>query len=166
MAGVVTPRWVGAVWRLLVVAVVAYGVWLTLHDMPSVSTTPTPVDLRDHEGGAHNGHTIARHVGKSDAWLLARLTSQEHIPAASTFPDLATANRIANAVLAVTDVAGWLASGQRQTLNARRCFDQPVGRGIRRGEDSPRPLSCAVVRMQRTGKATFVIFTAYPEDGA
>ena len=46
-----------------------------------------PANLRGHESPT-TGHTIKKHVGKSDAYLKGR-----GIPEASTFPDLATASR-------------------------------------------------------------------------
>jgi len=52
--------------------------------------------------GAHEnagGHTIAEHVGKTDAELAARLAREPHIPAASTFTNRAVAeNAIAQAL--------------------------------------------------------------------
>ena len=45
--------------------------------------------LAAHE--AAGGHTIARHVGKTDAQLAARLAAEPHISKASTFIDRATA---------------------------------------------------------------------------
>jgi len=47
---------------------------------------PRGLDLDGHEG-PRLGHTIERHVGKSDAYLLARLTNAK-IPVASTWATL------------------------------------------------------------------------------
>ena len=47
-------------------------------------------NLSDDE--ARGGHTLARHVGKSDGELRARL-ERERIAAASTYTDLGTARR-------------------------------------------------------------------------
>ncbi|MFC8919970.1 RNase A-like domain-containing protein [Streptomyces sp. NPDC057116] len=51
-----------------------------------------PVDLANQEG-VHNSHVIDKHVGQSDAQLLNRLRDQPGIAAASTFPDLAVAQK-------------------------------------------------------------------------
>lgn len=51
-----------------------------------------PVDLANQEG-VHNSHVIDKHVGQSDEQLLNRLRDQPTITAASTFPDLAIAQK-------------------------------------------------------------------------
>ncbi|MDT7545210.1 MAG: hypothetical protein QOE99_1320, partial [Actinomycetota bacterium] len=53
------------------------------------------VVLRNEE--ARGGHAIERHVGKTDAYLRSR--NAEGVERASTFPDLATAQRLVNQVL-------------------------------------------------------------------
>jgi len=54
----------------------------------------TDVDLTEHE--TWGGHTIERHVAKSADFIQSRVIGQE-LDAASTFPDLATANTVATA---------------------------------------------------------------------
>src|SRR5438046_1061920 len=49
---------------------------------------------------AMGGHTLARHVGKSDAELADRLKRERQISAASTYTDRATAERSVGAALA------------------------------------------------------------------
>ncbi|MEU0398738.1 RNase A-like domain-containing protein [Streptomyces sp. NPDC006197] len=50
------------------------------------------VDLANQEG-VHGSHVIDKHVGQSEAQLLSRLRDQPGITAASTFPDLAIAQK-------------------------------------------------------------------------
>ncbi|MHB9857991.1 RNase A-like domain-containing protein [Streptomyces sp. YIM S03343] len=50
------------------------------------------VDLANQEG-VHGSHVIDKHVGQTDAQLLNRLRDQPGITAASTFTDLATAQK-------------------------------------------------------------------------
>ncbi|WP_254075844.1 RNase A-like domain-containing protein [Streptomyces sp. P3] len=50
------------------------------------------VDLANQEG-VHGSHVIDKHVGQSDAQLVNRLRDQPGITAASTFTDLATAQK-------------------------------------------------------------------------
>ena len=59
--------------------------------MASASALPAPLDLRAEE--AAGGHTIQRHVEKSEAALRERLAREASIPVASSFKDLATAER-------------------------------------------------------------------------
>src|SRR5689334_10011971 len=53
--------------------------------------TPTH-DLSADE--ADGGHTLQRHVGKSDAELIERLKREPQISSASTYTDRATAERV------------------------------------------------------------------------
>src|SRR6188474_1439472 len=59
------------------------------------------------------GHTLARHVGKSDAELADRLARERQISAASTYTDRATAERSVGAALA--DGGGKLTSWTRRS---------------------------------------------------
>lgn len=51
-----------------------------------------PIDLANQEG-IHNSHVIDKHIGQTDDQLLQRLRDQPSIKAASTFTDLATAQK-------------------------------------------------------------------------
>ncbi|WP_217234556.1 RNase A-like domain-containing protein [Streptomyces sp. AC555_RSS877] len=59
------------------------------------------------------GHTIDKHVGKTDAQLLQRLRDQSGIPAASSFTDLASAQKYTQACIRQNTGAinAWLATG-------------------------------------------------------
>ncbi|MEU3553306.1 RNase A-like domain-containing protein [Streptomyces fragilis] len=52
-----------------------------------------PIDLANQEG-IHNSHVIDKHVGKTDEQLAQRLRDQPGINAASTFTDLASAQKL------------------------------------------------------------------------
>lgn len=66
------------------------------------------VDLRDHE--RLGGHTIARHVGKSDAQLRRRLRRDRHLKYASSFSSLGAANSNVSRCLAQAEprINAWL----------------------------------------------------------
>src|SRR5262245_62492121 len=49
---------------------------------------------------AMGGHTLARHVGKSDDELATRLRNEPQISSASTYTDRVTAERVVGAALA------------------------------------------------------------------
>src|SRR5262245_32915992 len=59
---------------------------------------PSNRDLSADE--AMGGHTLARHVGKTDAELVERLRREPQISTASTYTDRATAERVVGAALA------------------------------------------------------------------
>src|SRR5258708_10546041 len=80
---------------------------------PAMSTTiagPGHISLVQHE--TVGGHTIAKHLGKSDAFLFARLQNEPSIPSASTFLDLPTAEKAVNDAIQanLTGLTAWLGS--------------------------------------------------------
>lgn len=123
------------------------------------------VDLeRDEQRG---GHTIARHVGRTDAQLRARL-AREGIAAASTYPDLETAERIVAQALAENErrVGRWIdRRGPRSNLaiRYRARAGLPTGRMLRRGDDAPQDVTGAVVVLRWRDDA-FYVLTSYPEE--
>jgi len=68
---------------------------------------PIQVILTDHE--AKGGHTIARHVAKSEAYLIERLKKSEKLNNVSSFTKLEMAQASVNAVLNLQrqEVADW-----------------------------------------------------------
>ena len=66
------------------------------------------VDLTQEEGGPHGGHTIERHVGKSEAYLRKRLSdanTADYIRGwgerrAGSFSTIESANKLVNATIA------------------------------------------------------------------
>lgn len=84
------------------------------------------VDLAEHQ--ALGGHVL-KHVGRSDAQLAQRLVDEPTIPAASSFVDEATANRVVTTLLdgRADDIAEWL-EGPRRQLSLSATLGGPVGR--------------------------------------
>src|SRR5205823_7736365 len=77
----------------------------------------TPRDLAADE--AMGGHTLARHVGRTDAQLAERLRRERTISAASTYTDRSTAERAVGAALAASarQLSAWeRRSGRRPNL--------------------------------------------------
>lgn len=117
------------------------------------------------------GHTLSKHVGRSDAQLLQRLRDEPGISAASTYTDRTAAER---------SVDGALQAGGRklETWRARRGTrpnltlyytsraDDPIGRSIERGSHVAVPCHRAivVVRWDDRRNREFVL-TSYPEAG-
>ena len=134
---------------------------------PAASTAQAawPVDLeRDEQRG---GHTIARHVGRTDAQLAARL-KRESISAASTYIDLENAERVVAAALAANEreVRRWVdRRGPRSNLAVRYRAREglPTGRLLRRGQKASVEVPGAVVVLRWRGE-DFYVLTSYPED--
>ncbi len=91
--------------------------------------------LAAHE--AAGGHTLAKHVGKSEAFLRNRLATEPHLKAASTFYDRQTAeNAIAGALSAhQRTLTAWL-GGQRYELVLKTQLLAPVGTLITRASST------------------------------
>src|SRR5262249_53859495 len=100
------------------------------------SPRPTARDLSIDE--SMGGHTLARHVGKTDADLSDRLRRERQISSASTYSDRETAERAVGDALATADerLAVWLARrGRRPNLVLQYVDPQrrPLGRSLSRG---------------------------------
>lgn len=117
---------------------------------------------------AQGGHTLARHVGLSDADLRARLAA-EGISAASTFVDRETAERVVGRALETsrTRIQRWSRrNGRRANLvvHFRGDPSEPIGRSLRRGMRRARTCWAARIVLrwdERLGR--FFVLTAYPE---
>jgi len=131
----------------------------------SVAETASSSWLSHHEGSYPLGHTIARHVPKDDAFLVARLAAGG-VKAASSFTDAATAEwAIGTAIKeARPSIRAWLGSGARVgnlVLNFKS--NVVVGRGIAFGESAVSNRTNARIVLRALGGGRYVILTAFPE---
>lgn len=130
------------------------------------TTRPAQHDLVANEGRPPLGHTIDRHVGRTDAQLRARLEREQRISAASTFPDLATAQCVIDRTLALAEsrrrIDRWLADDER-TLVLRWRGRETVGRIMGR-DGTVREAREATVVLRKVDGRPWVILTAYPDD--
>ncbi|MBK9610080.1 RNase A-like domain-containing protein [Candidatus Amarobacter glycogenicus] len=136
----------------------------TAQPTPSAATTAKSRDLSIDE--ARGGHTLARHVGKSDAELLARLKAEPDISAASTYTDRATAERVVAQVITKkrAEIEKWEArDGSRTNLALRLALGVVIGRSIEQGETRAVEVRDAVVVLRWTGTGWYVL-TSYPEE--
>jgi filamentous hemagglutinin len=122
--------------------------------------------LAAHE--AAGGHTIARHVGQTDAQLAARLVSDPHIAAASTFVNIAGAElAIAEALDAnAGNITAWIRGTSNQPLVLTHVLPNMTGGTILvRGAASPAPSSAlrVVLKHDPSMPCQYRIQTAYPE---
>jgi len=136
---------------------------------PPASRAPaadnTGYDLARDE--ARGGHTLARHVGRTDAQLRDRL-QREQISAASTYTDRATAERVVARTLARqrSRVDQWLArKGSRPNLalDYRGDGREAIGRSLTRRSSQTIPCTDAVVVLRWDGSRGFIVLTTYPE---
>ena len=117
-----------------------------------------------------DGHTIRRHVGKTDEQLLQRLMDDPDILASSTYPDLETAQRAVGAVLTRNsqNVNDWMVNSPRSRLVLSESLDHDIGRVVLRGETVPRSSNKAFVLLVKDSLAPegYRVHTSYPMPNA
>ena len=140
---------------------------------PQRAATPPPAHValrsdtrRDLERDeARGGHTLERHIGKSDAELRQRLDS-ESISTDSTYNDRATAEMAVSAAIREGSgrIGAWLRRpGGHSNLVLDYDGDSPVGRSMRRGDEQSFPCSHAVVILKFVEPSDYYVLTSYPE---
>ncbi len=117
---------------------------------------------RDEERG---GHTLKKHVGRTDEQLQERL-GRERISAASTWTDRETAETTVAEVLHAEQprIDGWVRRGYpRSNLALHYDTGRSIGRSLRRGEEQTVNCTSAVIVLRADGPDSFYVLTTYPE---
>jgi hypothetical protein len=119
---------------------------------------------RDEERG---GHTLKKHVSRSDAELRERLDRERNISAASTWTNREVAEETVGAALQRdrNRIEQWESRGERRA-NLALHFDagREIGRSLRHGESASSPCTQAVIVLKADGPNGFYVLTTYPED--
>lgn len=118
---------------------------------------------RDEQRG---GHTLARHVARTDDELRERLAHERNISAASTWTDRATAEAVVAEALAAEHnrVATWMQQGYpRINLALHFSAGRVIGRSLRRSDLHTVDCTSAVVVLRADGPEGFYVLTTYPE---
>lgn len=140
------------------------------------TSTPAPASTSRHDLSRHDlsqdeadgGHTLRKHVGRTDDELRQRLRRERDISAASTWNDRDSAELAIGAAIAQQSekINRWLA---RENGHPNLVLDydgdpaHPFGRTLRRGEDQVQPCSQALIVLKWTGSGSYYVLTAYPE---
>ena len=117
---------------------------------------------------AAGGHTLRKHVGRTDEELEARLRRERNISAASTYTDRATAEMAVGIALQQghEKIGRWLertGGHPNLVLDYEGEAARPIGRTLRRGESVAQPCSHAVVVLRWAGGGEYYVLTTYPE---
>lgn len=138
--------------------------------LPRVSPPAANLQLYDLDRDERlGGHTLARHVGRTDQQLLERLRREPNISAASTWTDVLTARRIVGLTVAQSRrrIDEWAARrGGRPNLvlNYQMRDGPPIGRSMFRGERVSRPCERALVVLRWLERERqWIVLTSYPE---
>lgn len=116
---------------------------------------------------AMGGHTLQRHVGRSDADLIERLHREPQISSASTYTDRETAESVIAAALQSDNraFAAWRErTGRRPNFVLRYRADHVIGRSMARGRSSSAPCDRVVIVLRwDNGRQRYYVLTSYPE---
>lgn len=131
---------------------------------PGQTSSARSYNLTTDEG--RGGHTLKRHVNKSDEDLRSRLAMERNITAASTYTDKATAEAVVGNVTGENHsrIEQWL---QRRGGHPNLVLDYegqpPIGRTMRRSQAKSLPCSHAIVVLKWLSGNDFFVLTSYPE---
>jgi len=116
---------------------------------------------------ARGGHTLKRHVGRTDEQLHDRLQHEKSISAASTYTDRETAERVVGMAIQNSrdKLQRWMARGGRRP-NLVLDYTEPndaIGRVMNRGALGSVPCDHAIVILKADGEGDYYVLTSYPE---
>jgi hypothetical protein len=148
--------------------------------VPAPLTTPEiiPVPGTGHQSAATHdlsndesmgGHTLARHVGKTDAELSDRLRREPQISSASTYTDQASAEHAVGTAIASAGgkMKTWLNRRGRRpnlVLHYSDRSGQSIGRSLSRRQTASAPCHRALVVIRWDERRNrFFVLTSYPE---
>ncbi|MEW4285109.1 RNase A-like domain-containing lipoprotein [Priestia koreensis] len=155
------------IWMILLIAVFALsGCNLSSEQPHSTSSEKKESNILDEmEGPPKNGHTLEKHVGKSDQELTDRV-QREHVTAASSYSDKDTATKAVEEALKVheKDIENWLQSNRdRLVLQTSHSF--AVGKSVLRSDmrvHNELHNTLTVLAKDPTSERKYKIITSYP----
>lgn len=118
---------------------------------------------RDENRG---GHTLSRHVARTDEQLQERLRKERNISDASSWTNKDIAEEtVAQAVgTERARIERWMNRGERRpNLALHIDVRRPIGRSLRRGNNEAVSCTSAVVVLRAEGPNDFYVLTSYPE---
>lgn len=133
--------------------------------LPQESRSAT--NRRDLSGDERRGgHTLERHVARTEEQLHERLEHEPNISAVSTWTDRETAETVVAEALAAERgrVENWMRRGYpRANLALHYNAGRVIGRSLRRGDSVSVDCTEAVIVLRADGPGDFYVLTSYPE---
>lgn len=133
---------------------------------PAASQAGGPLRDLDEDQRRH-GHTLTKHVGRTDEQLLERLQQETDISSASTYTDKETAERSVGAAIAKNEskIKAWLERGGSQKLVLDYFGDaqHAIGRTVHRDKTSHPCFNAKVVLAMDNHGGGYFVLTSYPE---
>jgi Bacterial CdiA-CT RNAse A domain len=126
------------------------------------------ISLIEHEaeaGSRIGGHTLEKHIGRTEAQLRSRLLAERGIPAASSFTSLKIAEEAISQVLRAnaTRIQTWAKTAGGRTLTLEQELGSTVGYGVVRASGQLVNMSKVVVilKLQTYRGMPYYVLTAY-----
>jgi hypothetical protein len=138
-------------------------------DFPRPAASGNSGSTRDlSQDESAGGHTLRKHVGRTDDQLRERLRHERNISAASTWTDRDTAERAVGTALEQnrSKIDRWLSrEGGHPNLVVDYDGDasHPIGRSLRRDADQPGPCAHATIVLRWAPPDSYYVLTSYPE---
>ena len=136
------------------------------------STASERASHLDFRGASHDlstderagGHTLRKHVGRTDDDLRARL-AREDISAASTYTDRVAAEfAVGKALLeSQSRIESWMARAGHPNLVLDYRGNEPIGRTLHRGSSASQPCADAKIVLRWLSSSEYYVLTSYPE---
>jgi hypothetical protein len=153
-----TSEKIGAViWLVLLFGIPVFG-------LGGCAQGPQPQTSNSDE--ARGGHTLARHVARTNEELRERLHREGNISAASTWTDRETAEEIIAEALRSErgGIESWMRRGHpRANLTLHYEARSEIGRSVSQGKTEAVRCRDAVIVLRADGPNGFYVLTAYPE---
>jgi Bacterial CdiA-CT RNAse A domain len=129
------------------------------------TTSSGRYDLERDE--ARGGHTLEKHVGRTDDELRERLERERNISGASTWANREVAEETVGEALRheQNQIERWESRGDRRT-NLALHYDagHVIGRSMRHGDTASSLCTDAVIVLKADGANGFYVLTTYPEE--
>jgi hypothetical protein len=145
-----------AILAMRVAAVKAGRINLVMHEAPP--------------GSAVGGHTIVKHIGKSEASLRQRLVQEPHIPAATTFSKISVAEEAISRAMKLggPQITNWaqkcaLGAGSNK-LRLEVTLGKVIGAGVVRstGKLTPMTRIRIILKYETFNGQPYYVLTAFP----
>ena len=127
------------------------------------------MNLIEHEAaaGSHlGGHTILKHVGRTEQELKARLLAERAVPVASTFKDLQSAETLISKVLSTnaSSIKTWSKVANTKPLRLEMTFASSVGSGVVRATGNLTSLNKVrvILKLETYNGMPYYVLTAFP----
>lgn len=113
-----------------------------------------------------DGHTLDKHIGKSQDWLDGRLAGSRHEKFVSTYSDAATASDIVREIVLENQdkIKAWMEDQDKDKLVLSKTFDSKIGVAMKKKDKEIKDCNVGVVVLKRPHKMSekFYIITSYP----